>query len=87
MSKFSGNMAELGLRKSQRDDRADAEAVGTGKVDGRALRRKGRTEQMAFRFTKERRQQIERLAIALNKPFVEVVEEALDLLEKRAKGR
>jgi hypothetical protein len=80
-------MADLAQRRAQRDDRAELEEAATGKVDGRALRRKGRTEQMAFRFTKERRQQIERLAMALNKPFVEVVEEGLDLLEKKTRGR
>ena len=87
MNKFTGNMADLAERRSQRDDRSEAETARAGKVDGRKLRSKGRTEQMAFRFTKERRQQIERLAIALNKPFVEIVEDGLDLLDKRTKGK
>jgi hypothetical protein len=57
------------------------EAETVAKVDGRTRRRKGRTEQMLFRVTPERRGQIERLAEAYGLTYVDLVEKAVDVLE------
>lgn len=42
---------------------------------------------MVFRFTPESRAQIERLALSLDIPFVEVVERAVAALEEKLKKR
>lgn len=81
---FSGNLADL-VTPAARNERARLEAETRAKIDGRKLRKKGRTEQMAFRFTPERRAQIERLALLHGCTFAEIVEKGLDLLEKHGK--
>jgi hypothetical protein len=86
MTKFSGNLADLAPR-SARDDRAKAEAETVAKVDGRKLRRKNRTEQMAFRFTPERRAQLEKLSLATGLSFVDLVERGLDLIEEQERRK
>lgn len=75
------------LSKLPRDERGKAEAETRAKVDGRKLRRKGRTEPIFMRTFPWRRQQLERLAQVLNKDFGETMEEALDALEAKVKGQ
>lgn len=75
------------LARSARDERARAEAETRAKVDGRKLRRKGRTEQVGIRITPEARERLERLSQLHGLSFAEVVEKSLVLLEKQTKGR
>jgi hypothetical protein len=56
------------------------------KVDGRFRRRKNRTDPMSFRFSPQTRQLIQRLADAENASYVEIVEQALALLDKVKKA-
>lgn len=55
----------------------------TGKTDGRSLRRTGRTELVATRFTREYKQLLFDLAAAHEIKLVEVIEQALDLYADR----
>lgn len=88
-SKRSLDLAEI-QHRSARDaakTREQAEARAHAKVDGRKRRRKNRTEVMTFRFSPERRQQIERLSDIEGCTFVETMERALDLLEAKWRGQ
>jgi|GEM_PF-5718814 len=82
---FTGNLVEL--RRPSVEDRAELEDAARARVDGRTLRRKGRTEQLLIRTTPARRQQVERLARELGLTFAEVVERGLDLLEAQQQDR
>lgn len=73
------------MTPSARSQRARLESETRAKIDGRTLRKKGRTEQMAFRFTPERRAQIERLSLQYGCTFAEVIERGLDALERGGK--
>lgn len=77
------------LQRSSRDDRARQEADGKAWTDGRSRRprRSNRTVAMTLRFSEERRQQIDRLAAALNLSFVELFEKGLDMLDQQTKGK
>lgn len=79
---FKGNLSDLRRRQ---EDRAELEDEARARVDGRTLRRKGRTEQLLLRITPERRQQVERLAQEMGLTFTEVSERGWDLLEKTLK--
>jgi DNA-binding TFAR19-related protein (PDSD5 family) len=85
--KFAGNLASLA--RGARDQRAQLEAETRAKVDGRTLRQRrgGRTEQLGVRVTPEARERLERLSMALGLSFGEVMERALVVLEKQARGR
>jgi hypothetical protein len=67
--------------------REQAERAGLAKVDGRLRRRKNRTEPMCFRFSPATVQLIRRLADAENASYVEIVEQALAMLDAAKKGR
>lgn len=58
----------------------------TGKVDGRTLRRTGRSEQIIVRTTPEYRKLLESIATAEGIGFNETVERALLALERELKG-
>ncbi len=66
--------------------RERAEQEGLAKVDGRNRRRKNRTAAMTFRFSPEIREAIIRMADAENVDFVEIVEEAIKLLDRNKRG-
>ncbi|MGO8953816.1 MAG: hypothetical protein ACLPWS_21245 [Rhodomicrobium sp.] len=73
-------------RRDSAGQRERAEREGLAKVDGRFRRRKNRTEPMSFRFSPQTAQPIRRLADAGNASYVEIVEQALVLLDKVKKG-
>jgi hypothetical protein len=78
---------ELVGRADAADRRERAEQEGLTKVDGRYRRhRKSRTAVMTFRFAPEIRETIIRLAEAEDVSFVEIVEEAVRLLDQRNRG-
>jgi hypothetical protein len=78
------------LRPPARRDAAGirerAEASAFTKTDGRKRRRKGRTELISVRVYPRIREAIERMAIAEERSFVEVIEDAIELRERILKG-
>ncbi len=90
MSKEDGVIDLLEIQPLAKRDAAGqrerAEREGIAKVDGRFRRRKNRTEPMSFRFSPQTAQLIRRLADAENASYVEIVEQALALLDKVKKG-
>jgi hypothetical protein len=90
MSKDDGVIDLLEIQPLAKRDaaalRERAEREGVAKVDGRFRRRKNRTDPMSFRFSPQTRQLIQRLADAENASYVEIVEQALALLDKVKKG-
>lgn len=78
------------LERSERDtaeDREIKERAGMGKVDGRTLRKTGRSEQMMLRTTPAVRKDVERLAAANGWSFSETMERAIEALKREMKGR
>lgn len=74
-------------RRDAAGQRERAEQDGLTKIDGRyRRRRKSRTAVMTFRFAPEIRETIIRLADAEDASFVEIVEEAVRLLDQRNRG-
>jgi hypothetical protein len=67
--------------------RERAEASAFQKIDGRKRRRKGRTELISVRVYPRIREVIERMAIAEDRSFVEVIEDAIDMRERAMKGK
>lgn len=57
------------------------------KPDGRRLRHTGRTEQFATRVTKAWRDKLHRLATRTRRLYVDILEEALDDLDKKLSSR
>jgi hypothetical protein len=74
-------------RNDAAGQRERAEQEGLAKVDGRNRRRKNRTAAMTFRFSPEIREAIIRMADAENVDFVEIVEEAVKLLDRAKRGK
>lgn len=68
------------------DERADLEAKALGKVDGRTLRRRGRTETFSTKTTREIIETVQRIAQAEGVPMVEVFEEAIKAYDRALKG-
>ena len=64
------------------ESRLAGETLARGLIDGRNFRRRGRAEQVALKTTLLKRQQMQRLALRMNKTLTEVFEEALDALER-----
>jgi hypothetical protein len=85
---FDGNMlAMLGskLRKTKGAsvaDRLALERQELAKLDGRALRATGRTEQLNLRLTAETKQKIQRIAKEKNLLLAQVIEDAIAALER-----
>jgi hypothetical protein len=67
-------------------EREQAEAEALKRTDGRTLRRKGRTETLSTKVKPETIQLIQRIAAAEGKTMVEVLEWALELLDRHLKG-
>ena len=65
------------------ETREQGEARARGIIDGRTARRRGRGEPVAFKTTLIKRQQLQRLALRMNTTLTEVIERALDELEKK----
>ncbi len=82
---MSGKLDIDALKRSARDARTEreADAASRGWADGRRRRRVNRTVAMTVRFSPERRQQVDRLAAALNVSFVELFEKGLDEIEAK----
>jgi hypothetical protein len=80
---------------AQRRNRAEAEhdAIDGLRPDGHARRRKGKTDQMFFRVTPEKKAQLHRLSelLSAGQPesvsYTETMERALDALEAKMKGK
>jgi hypothetical protein len=74
-------------------DEAEARAQKAVEVDGRKRRKLGKTTQIIFRVRPEKKQQLVRLAEALSAgkaipiSMTETMEQALDALEARLKGK
>ena len=62
------------------------EKDGTGKIDGRTLRKTGRSTQIIFRTSPAYRTKLEKLATAQGFSFAETLERALDAYERELKG-
>lgn len=67
-------------------DRFEAEARGGGKIDGRSLRRTGRTEQLAVRVTAKTKEAYQAYAARHDILLAEVLERALAALEAEERG-
>jgi hypothetical protein len=87
------NMADLPKSsRSGKRQQAEADQAHASLGDGRARRRAGRSEQVIFRCTPEKRQQLVRIAemMSVNKfdtvTFGEVFDRALDLIEAEIKA-
>ena len=94
MSAKSTDVGEINIEDlkpvSRRDAagiRERAEASAFQKTDGRKRRRKGRTELISMRVYPRIREAIERMAIAEDRSFVEVLEDAIELRERIMKGQ
>lgn len=75
------------LSRRAHEERADLEAQALTKVDGRSLRRRGRTETFSTKTTRDVIETIQRIASVEGITMVEVVERAVDAYDKRLKGR
>lgn len=82
MSETIGNPFDLSSDDNF-EDRQKGENLARGLIDGRKLRRRGRAEAVALKTTLLKRQQLQRLALRMNKSLTEVFEEALDALEEK----
>lgn len=67
--------------------RERAEAEGLARRDGRKRRRKNRTDLISYRVKPETRAAIERLAEAEDCSYVEIVERAIELLDRTLTGK
>jgi hypothetical protein len=72
--------------RTQREGRDRAEERAMASIDGRRRRRLGKTKQIIFRVTPERREQIIRLSNALACSFTETMERAIQELDDKMKG-
>ncbi len=74
----------IGVQSAGQRERPEREGI--AKVGSRFWCRKNRTEPMPSRFSPQTTQLIRRLADAENASYVEIVEQALALLDKVKKG-
>ena len=92
MEKFSMDAAVPSSQRERRED-AESKAVRAADPDGRTRRRAGKTRQIIFRVTPEKRDQLERLADVLSAgrttpaSFTETIERALDALDEKLRGK
>ena len=68
------------------EEREEAERDALKRTDGRTLRRKGRTETLSTKTTPETIQAIQRIATAEGMTMVEVVEKAVEVLDRHLRG-
>lgn len=88
-TKDMGEIDVSALKPSSRkahEERAELEARGLSKVDGRTLRRRGRTETFSTKTTPDTIQAIQRMAMAENLTMVEVFEKAIEEYAKALRG-
>jgi hypothetical protein len=78
-----GNPFDLSEPGDTLQGRLEGENLARGLMDGRKLRRRGRAEQVALKTTLLKRQQLQRLALRMNRSLTEVFEDALDALEEK----
>lgn len=69
------------------EERADLEAKAMNKVDGRTLRRRGRTETFSTKTTRDVIETVQRIAQAEGVPMVEVFEAAIKAYDRALKGQ
>jgi hypothetical protein len=82
MSKGTANPFDVSQSGDTVDARIGREGQGKSLTGNRARRRTSRPEQVAFKTTKLKIQQLDRLSVRANKTKVEVFEAALDALER-----
>jgi hypothetical protein len=87
MNEKIGKPFDLSRTEDTLEARQHGEALARGLVDGRKLRRRGRSEQVALKTSLLKRQQMQRLAMRMNATLTEVFEAALDALEERLDGK
>ena len=91
MEKFSMQDAVPASQRERRED-AEAKAFRASDANGHTRRRAGKTRQIIFRCTPEKREQLERLADVLSAgrttpaSFTETMERALDALDAKLRG-
>jgi hypothetical protein len=87
-TKFSGDLQDL--KRSAREEREKAEDDATAQVDGRKLRKysaRKRDKMLGVRLSQDHRAKLERLARARRMNFTQIIEEGIDLVHARTKGR
>lgn len=88
-TKDMGEIDVTTLKPSSRrahEERAELEARGLSKVDGRTLRRRGRTVTFSTKTTPDTIKAIQRIAMAENLTMVEVLERAIEIYAKSLRG-
>ncbi len=88
-TKDAGEIDMNALRPTSRkahEAREDAENAALGKVDGRTLRRRGRTETFSTKTTRDVIEMVQRIARAENMTMVEVFEAAMKAYDHRLRG-
>lgn len=75
------------ISRRAHEARAEAEEAALRKVDGRSLRRRGRTETFSTKTTRDVIETIQRIASVEGISMVEVVERAVDAYDKRLRGQ
>jgi hypothetical protein len=86
------NVGELDIEslaaKSRRHvERENLEREAVARVDGRKLRRKGRSATLSFKVRPETVEQVQRLALAEGTTMVDILEQAIDQYEANLRGR
>jgi hypothetical protein len=83
------NVEKLGLpaRRDKTAVREHNEALAFQKIDGRTLRRKGRTELISYRIHPKTRETMQRIAEAEGIMLVEVIEKGVELYDQLLSGK